>query len=680
MNEQKIISTFLLSVLIAVLVFIGLKINPAMTPFEAILYYITAFFLLYCLALKPKELPMLKILQSSIFIVVVGIILRLVFLSYPLSDDVNRYAWEGLVQNSGVNPYLVAPAAMSEEFSKDLLYKGINHPGVPAIYPPVAMLTFRLISFFSYSLETYKIFFIVCDILTLLCLMVLVKQWKLPSRRLMLYAFNPLVLMYGVGEGHLDVMMILYLAVALICFNSSMSAKSKWIPILAFLCLGMAVMTKLLPIVLLPFLVTRKNAKYIWAFFLPALTFLFFISAEMFHGLQVFAGEMAYNGFFVKLFMYAGCNFGARAFALVILIIGLGGIWLICQNRPKERAMIYAYFLTLLCLPCLHTWYLMPLALLMVRWPSRGMLLLMVTAAGGFFVQHHMLVTGQWREFVWLWPVTYLPPLGLLIYDRTKARLPWSPLYCRISSCDIVVPVLNEADHLPSFLLSLEKAIEYCDRNDQFFRSAFRVVFVDGGSSDETRHILERNGIGQVVSSEGGRGNQFAAGVEHGDGDLIIMLHADAKLDDVAISRLLAALELRPDIAWGAMNHRYDEVSWRMKLVELVNYLRYRLLGIAFGDQGIFVRREVLFNAGGMPAIPLMEDVELSQRLLPFRAGGVKSSLTVSSRRWRKISFSRYALQVLAYVSGYLLFRRLGYGIEKTALKLYQKYYERPAS
>ena len=113
-----------------------------------------------------------------------------------------------------------------------------------------------------------------------------------------------------------------------------------------------------------------------------------------------------------------------------------------------------------------------------------------------------------------------------------------------------------------------------------------------------------------------------------------------------------------------------------MRLIELSNRLRFNLGGIAFGDQGIFVRRDVLHAGGGMPAIRLMEDVELSLRLAdsPYRLQ-VGHSLKVSTRRWEKKKFTGYTLQVLLLVSAYLVLRRLGYSLQHLSNTMYRIYY-----
>jgi len=73
--------------------------------------------------------------------------------------------------------------------------------------------------------------------------------------------------------------------------------------------------------------------------------------------------------------------------------------------------------------------------------------------------------------------------------------------------------------------------------------------------------------------------------------------------------------------------------------------LRSRLTGIATGDQGIFVRRELFFAVGGYPEIPLMEDIALSRRLkrtgLPLC---LNDKITTSSRRWEERGIIRTVL------------------------------------
>ena len=91
---------------------------------------------------------------------------------------------------------------------------------------------------------------------------------------------------------------------------------------------------------------------------------------------------------------------------------------------------------------------------------------------------------------------------------------------------------------------------------------------------------------------------------------------------------------LRP---WGRFSVRLDGRHPLLFVVARMMNLRSRLTGVATGDQGIFVRRDVLERVGGIPQLPLMEDVELSRRL---RASCppicLLKRVTTSARRWEQ--------------------------------------------
>jgi GT2 family glycosyltransferase len=97
--------------------------------------------------------------------------------------------------------------------------------------------------------------------------------------------------------------------------------------------------------------------------------------------------------------------------------------------------------------------------------------------------------------------------------------------------------------------------------------------------------------------------------------------------------------------------------------------------GIAFGDQAQFVRAEALRRIGGVPALMLMEDVELSLRLktaglLVYLGQGVRAS----GRRWQQGSFRKNFWMVVGLFFRYLLKRRLSLNPDES--RYYRKYYE----
>jgi hypothetical protein len=106
-----------------------------------------------------------------------------------------------------------------------------------------------------------------------------------------------------------------------------------------------------------------------------------------------------------------------------------------------------------------------------------------------------------------------------------------------------------------------------------------------------------------------------------------------------------------------------------------LNNLRTRLCGIAFGDQGQFVRSEAIPLMGGFPTQMLMEDVELSMRLKEVgRVGFLGKGIVVSDRRWERQPFAANICLVLGLLCRYLFRRRL-WRNRNDALEYYKSYY-----
>lgn len=165
-------------------------------------------------------------------------------------------------------------------------------------------------------------------------------------------------------------------------------------------------------------------------------------------------------------------------------------------------------------------------------------------------------------------------------------------------------------------------------------RSSVEIIVVDGGSRDGTDRIAAAAGA-RVLRSPPGRARQLGVGVRASGGDVLLFLHADTRLPagwDVAVR---AALRDR-DVVGGAFRFRFDDRSGALRWIEWGARLRSAFLRLPYGDQAVFVRRDVLEACGGVPQVPLMEDLDLvralSRRgrlaLLPLEA-------VTSARRYR---------------------------------------------
>lgn len=105
----------------------------------------------------------------------------------------------------------------------------------------------------------------------------------------------------------------------------------------------------------------------------------------------------------------------------------------------------------------------------------------------------------------------------------------------------------------------------------------------------------------------------------------------------------------------GAFRFALDSAAWQARLVERLVAWRVRWLDLPYGDQGIFVRRDVLGALGGVPPLPLMEDVELVRRLARHgRLRYVSLPLVTSARRWER---ERWWRRSAANLSMLILYR-----------------------
>ena len=88
------------------------------------------------------------------------------------------------------------------------------------------------------------------------------------------------------------------------------------------------------------------------------------------------------------------------------------------------------------------------------------------------------------------------------------------------------------------------------------------------------------------------------------------MLHADARLGPAAV-RAAEAVLTRPEVEAAAWPLAIDGAGRWLRWVERGAALRWRLTGLAYGDQGLLVRRAVYDAVGGYPDTRIMEDVVL---------------------------------------------------------------------
>ncbi len=190
-------------------------------------------------------------------------------------------------------------------------------------------------------------------------------------------------------------------------------------------------------------------------------------------------------------------------------------------------------------------------------------------------------------------------------------------------SISIIVPVLNEATCLNSLLVQLEDW-----RNDKD-----EVIFVDGGSEDESRNMILASGF-RLIKSELGRAKQLNQGAMSAKGDVLWFLHADSDISEISRDSLLS--QAHDESFWGFFKIKISDRALIFRIIAFCINCRTRCTRVATGDLGIFVSKSLFMKVGAYPDIKLMEDIELSCSL-KHRAAPIilRGPINTSARRWR---------------------------------------------
>ncbi len=190
----------------------------------------------------------------------------------------------------------------------------------------------------------------------------------------------------------------------------------------------------------------------------------------------------------------------------------------------------------------------------------------------------------------------------------------------------VIIPTLNEACLLGDTLALL--------RRNATARE-LEVIVADCGSADATVAIAHRGGV-RVVRDEGitNRAQACNAGASAASGDVLLFLHADSRVP-AGYDELIAGALDGDDVVGGAFEFKLAGPQWRLRVVELVNRVRYGSGCAYFGDQGLFVRRDAFGALGGFADMPILEDSDFSRRATRLgRMRLLRVAMITSARRF----------------------------------------------
>lgn len=178
-----------------------------------------------------------------------------------LSSDVYRYVWDGIVQHAHISPYRYVPGDPALTFLRggdnvDIFANMNRRDYAHTIYPPAAQALFYLITAISPTLVFMKTAMVLFEGLTFATLIAILRDLGFTHRHArmqsILFAWCPLLIWEISGSGHLDAVAMAFISLALLF-------RLRRRPVLTGLFLGLAVITKLYPLVLLPALLMRRD-------------------------------------------------------------------------------------------------------------------------------------------------------------------------------------------------------------------------------------------------------------------------------------------------------------------------------------------------------------------------------------------------------------------------------------
>ena len=176
----------------------------------------------------------------------------------------------------------------------------------------------------------------------------------------------------------------------------------------------------------------------------------------------------------------------------------------------------------------------------------------------------------------------------------------------------VVIPVYRE-EGIASLLDDLLRRDDKVDGSET---SGLEIIVVDGApESDTLRRIHGYPVLG--LTSLPGRGVQQNAGAAAAGGDVLLFLHADTILPNNAYTLIRQTLD-NPHLSGGAFSLAYEPRTLGLAFIAMAANLRSRRTRVPYGDQAIFLRREVFREMGGFATIALMEDLEFMTRLRRF--------------------------------------------------------------
>ena len=209
----------------------------------------------------------------------------------------------------------------------------------------------------------------------------------------------------------------------------------------------------------------------------------------------------------------------------------------------------------------------------------------------------------------------------------------------------VVIPVLDETNRINQVI----EHVNYLSGNNS------EIIVADGDPLGTTISSIADERVIKVPS-EMGRGKQMNQGAAAATGEILLFLHADTFLPSRAFEKIEGVMRTGR-YSGGAFDLGIDSSRTALRIVEKAASLRSRITRIPYGDQAIFIRNDIFQSMGGFRDFPIMEDVDLMQRLKRDRRCIViiSDKVRTSPRRWEKEGVVYCTLRNWTLITLYML-------------------------
>lgn len=221
----------------------------------------------------------------------------------------------------------------------------------------------------------------------------------------------------------------------------------------------------------------------------------------------------------------------------------------------------------------------------------------------------------------------------------------------------VIIPTYNEEAHIKTTIQRLWKHDEV---------NLVKEIFIaDGGSTDNTIDIAKIEGV-KVIQCPKGRAVQMNRGALHANQSILYFLHADSIPPEKFSSAISEAYQ-RGAVS-GCFRLSFDYDHWFLKAH--CWFTRFDVNAVRFGDQSLFVSRDIFKKCGGFREdLLMMEDQEIIHRIKKYGAFKVMNDYVTTSAR-KYLDNGIYLMQAIFYRIWLLYY--LGYSQERL-LKLYRR-------